>query len=128
MSAMTLDDRSADGESDAHPLRLRGEERVEHALGLVWLDAYPRIAHTQTDPVVVAARRANHDLTGTVLDLSHGFERIAKEVDHHLLQLDAVSHYLWQSLRQLEAHRRTTTLNLESQERDHFRRGSVQVH
>src|SRR5690606_41662424 len=82
-AAVSLDDRIGDGKAEARPLsrRLRGEERLEHALAYGARDARTRIF--DADVVgAVASFRAHHDRSA-FLD---GVEGVRQDVEERLVQ------------------------------------------
>ncbi len=95
---MALDDRSADPQSDSHPIALCRVERVEEAIGR--LDTHTRIGNRQAHTAVIACR-LDHDRPRPAVRAEHGIARVAQQVEDHLLQLHPVALCRWEIGRQL---------------------------
>src|SRR6266851_5421103 len=65
-AAVALDDRSADPQSDSHPIALRRVERVEEAIGR--LDTHTRIGNGQAHSAAITCR-LDHDLARASVDV-----------------------------------------------------------
>ena len=59
LPAMLLDDHAANGEPQAHAVRLRGDERPEYALKLLGIDSGPGVFDFHRNGVA-AVQRAPH--------------------------------------------------------------------
>ncbi len=88
-----LDDRAADRQAHAHPLRLRGEERLEDPLHFRLADSLAAIAHEDFHGLLVAAPRADAQQPLLFGRLVHRFQAVAGEVHHDLFDLDRIGHH-----------------------------------
>src|SRR4051812_44758054 len=90
LAAMPIDDRAADRETEPHPARLRGHERLEDLVGLGGIDAVARVPDLDDGRAALSARR---DAQDAILGRrpGQGLDRVHQEVDDHLLDLIAVA-------------------------------------
>src|SRR5690606_32556896 len=89
---MGRDNRLADGKPDADAVFLGGEESVEHPIEILRIDPRPVVTHEEADRALLVQRRADLDPPPPGITLADGLETIHKEIDDHLLKLDAVAH------------------------------------
>src|SRR5581483_1846067 len=89
-SAMRFDYGAADRKSDAHALAFGGNERLEELFHHVGADAAAGVRHTYCDDAV---RRSGRDGEMARRRVLHGFDRVADEIEQHLLHLDLVGEY-----------------------------------
>src|SRR5215470_7737858 len=87
---MGVDDRAADRQPHSHAVRLRRVERLENALQLLRVDAWPSIAYCYENTSVVVFR-ADQQLSCRQLSEPHCFDGIEDKVEDDLLQLNAIS-------------------------------------
>ena len=87
---MGLDDRPANRQPHPHAAGLRGVKRIEHALEMRRIDAWPGIAHCHKDTCVVLLG-ADQQLSCPFLCRAHCFDRVQEQVQDHLLQLNAIA-------------------------------------
>ena len=92
-SFVRLDDRAADGQAHAHPLRLRGEERLEDLLHFLLADSLAAIAHEDFHGLLVAPPRADAQHPLLFGHLVHRLQAVAGEVHHDLFDLDRIGHH-----------------------------------
>ena len=91
---MRGDDRAADSEAHAEPARLRRVEGLEHARRVDGREARPRVADRDDDVRRVAgfvAPGAQPQHAARGCDDDHRVHRVHHEVQHDLLELDAVA-------------------------------------
>ncbi len=89
---MGLDDGPADGQADAHAVRLRGHEGLEELLGDLWGDAGSGIRHAHLDQAL-GGERPRGDGQVAPGDILHGLDRVADQVEQDLLHLDPDRHH-----------------------------------
>ena len=85
---MGFDDAAADRQPDAHPGVLGGEERLKQIGERALRKTVPRIRHADFEHVVGGAGARNDKLA--IRALRHRLDRVAKQVDQDLLDLDAI--------------------------------------
>src|SRR5215213_384152 len=85
-----VDDGAADRETESHPARLRGHERLENLVGLGGIDAVARVLDLDDGGAALSARP---DAQDTVLGRrpGQGLDRVHQQVDDHLLDLIAMA-------------------------------------
>src|SRR5262245_1718167 len=90
-AAKVLHDAVGNGKTQPKPLsyRLGGEERIEDASDLVGRDAVASVCDHDRHAV---ARCANGQANVRVVAFGHCIERVAQEIEHHLLELNRMSH------------------------------------
>src|SRR5207249_1373720 len=96
------------------------EEGGEDLIQSLWVDAFSSIFYRGDHSTVFVRGRANNHFTLVVADTLHRVRAVRHEVQHDLLQLDAVANDPRQVLGQLELHDDTSPRQLASQDRDHF--------
>ena len=89
---MRFDDRSADGQADAHALLLGRHERLEQLLGDGRADAGARVCDADLDQLV--GNRLGRDREFAPLRAGHGFEGVADQVQQNLLDLYPVRQHV----------------------------------
>src|SRR5262249_18431559 len=89
LTAHVLDDAVGDREPEPKPFsdRLGGVEGIEHAIDLVGRNAVAVVGDGDRDRV---ARGANRQANGGVVAFGDRVERVAQQVEHHLLELNGV--------------------------------------
>src|SRR6266481_6064044 len=104
-ATVRFDDRTADGQAQAHALGLGGVERLEQAVQT--LRIHSRTAIPQTDEYAVRSisARADQQLPRPLADAAHRLDGVDDQVENHLLQLDPICSNDWQALRELRPHR-----------------------
>lgn len=98
---MTLDDRAADGEADAHSLALCREERVKQALRIFSIEAYADIPYGYAQRVASAPLDADQHVSRTIVDGAHRIRGVVDEIQDDLLKLDAIANDFGQVVREL---------------------------
>src|SRR5215470_4478108 len=90
-AAKVLHDAVGNGKTQPKPLsyRLGGEEWIEHAIDLVGRDAMAVVSDNDRHAVT---RCANGQANARVVAFDHCIERVAQEIEHHLLELNRLSH------------------------------------
>ena len=86
--AMRLHDRPADRQADAHAVLLGCHEGLEQLRGDDSTMPGARILNADLDEAVVGRRGRDCQRANRTVD--HGVDRVADQVDEHLLNLDAV--------------------------------------
>ena len=87
-AAVSLDDRAADRQSHAHAGFLGGEEGLKQIWNDVVLEAGAGVGHLDLDHVVRDAGVGDDELAPR--RLRHRFQRVAEQIDQHLLDLHPV--------------------------------------
>ena len=88
---MRLDDRSADRQSDAHAGLLGRKEGLKQAGHYVILGNPGRYLKPQLDHVVRRSSIGHGQFAAR--GVRHGVQRVAKQIDQHLLDLDPVDQH-----------------------------------
>jgi hypothetical protein len=125
---MTLDDRAADGQADAHAAALGRVEGLEEAVHAPRVEAHPRILHGQPRAIAFASLGPDHQLPRTVLDGAHRLRGVQEQVQDDLLELHAVARDGRKFLREFRPQDHPAPLEFAAGQRDHLPRGLVQVH
>ena len=128
-AAMRFDDRPADREPHAESTRLRRVERLEHSGLRIRSRALrpSRGPRTCTPCRHRSKRDVDPHLAGTALDLTRRFDRIEDQVQHDLLQLNAISRNGRQLFREARLERHPGPLQLMANHRDHVTDNLVEV-
>src|SRR4051812_29906500 len=90
-AAMGLDDRSADGKTDAHSFFLRRHKRMEQPARDLRRQPRPGIRHHHFDTAVRVAQSPDFELSPGYL--LHRFDAVAYKIDDHLLHLNLVDQH-----------------------------------
>src|SRR4051812_10944259 len=91
VSLMRLNDGSADGESNAHSLCLRGVERFEHVLFIFSCETGTRIPDAQPDLIGLIPLGFDQQFPGTTVVRVHYIRAVSYQVQDDLLKLDAIA-------------------------------------
>ena len=102
---MRIDDRTADRQAHPQAAGLGRVEGLEEALEARRSKARTRIPHRDDYAVRPARGGADQQLSPPVADVAHRFDRIDDQVQDNLLELDSISLYERQALRELHLHR-----------------------
>ena len=113
---MIFDDGAADGQSHAHTFRLGSEKGLEQAFAVFPVDAMPPVDDGDLHRPFAAGARPNGEHALVRLGILHGVEPIADEVEHHLLDQDAVGVHVRQTGRDIEREANTAPLRIEIDE------------
>ncbi len=84
---MLLDDHAADGEPQAHTVRLRRDKRAEYALELLGIDAEPGVFDFHRNGVAAVKRASHLQQPASIRRRGHGFERVVGQIEDDFLQL-----------------------------------------
>jgi hypothetical protein len=87
---MGVDDRPANRQPHPCSAGLCGVEGLKNALEMFRRDARPGIVHCHKDTCVVLFG-ADYKLSRRCLNRAHCFDRVQKQVQDHLLQLNAIT-------------------------------------
>src|SRR5215510_9087222 len=91
VAAMRLDDGARDRQADPHAMPLGGEERLEQLRSRLFRNAVSGVGHADGDHAVLAGSGGHDELApGRLL---HGLDRVAHEVEQHLLDLHLVGEH-----------------------------------
>src|SRR5208283_5129756 len=85
MPLVTLDDRTADGQTDAQPIRFGRVERLKQLFNAAWILADARVANQQLDAVGALDLRLDSQRSRPALDAGHRISGIQQQVRHHRL-------------------------------------------
>src|SRR5262249_25083617 len=127
-TVMSLDDRAADKQSDAHAAALRGAEGIEQRAEALQRQSHTRIAHRQAN--IVALRLSlglDQQLPRSILHVRHRFQAIAEEIQNDLLELNPIAGDEREIIRKLRLKNDAISLKLLSRQRDEFSDRLVQV-
>src|SRR5215467_12927557 len=95
LSAMSLDDASANGEPHAHAGGLGCEQRVENAIPDGLVDSGSRILDTHKHSVGAIDVRPDAQDARPVSDGAYRIRAVHDEIHDDLLQLDSIAQCLW---------------------------------
>src|SRR5262249_2021674 len=90
-STLALDDGAAHKPTGSHTTGLGGEKGCEQFLRVADGEADPVILHGQAHITTFITFSSDDQLAWTIVDIAHGLRGVQEEVEHHLLQLDAVA-------------------------------------
>src|SRR6266853_1282977 len=99
-AVMRFNDRSADGESHAGPVKLGGKERIKDMLRLLRGQPHSRITDGH-NKVPVFSWLGLDGKVACSIRFSHRLNTVQDEVHHDLLQLHAIAHDMGKVRRQL---------------------------
>src|SRR5678815_4249430 len=89
---MSLDDRAADREANAHAAALRrveGREQLVHALAI---EANSSVSDTQPHACSAFPFRPDQQVARSLVDAGHRVRGIADQIQHHLLDPVSYTH------------------------------------
>src|SRR5215469_11175326 len=99
-ATMRFYDRAADRQSHAHAARLGRVERVEHPMEIRRVQSRTRILHRNEHAVWRLLLGADQQRAPSLADAAHRLDGIENQVQHRLLQPDAISMTERQSLQE----------------------------
>jgi hypothetical protein len=123
-----LDDRATDREAHPHASRLRGEEGVEQGVEIAGVNPGPGVPYFNQHGVRVASVRGDFQLARPLADLIHRLDRVDKQIQHDLLQLDAIGLNEGQRGGELRPHLDGTPLQLVLRDPHDFADDEIHVH
>jgi hypothetical protein len=88
---MLLDNRTADGQPDAHPIVFRRVERVEQPVNALGVHPYARVSYGQTHLIGSLRLCPDHQLARPVVYLAHGVRRVPEQIEDDLLELNSIT-------------------------------------
>src|ERR1700722_10153618 len=103
LTAMTLDDTLADGETQSGSVSLRRNERVENPGQILLADSWSGVLHRHPNSVDAGQFRADTQLPASINDRVHRFHRVDEQVGDKLLQLTSMTSKTGNFGRQLDA-------------------------
>src|SRR5580700_3253746 len=112
LPAMLLDDHAANGEPQAHAVRLRGDESAEYALELLDIDSGPGVFDLHRDGVAAVKRAVKLQQVASICRRGHCLERWVGQIEDDFLNLAGVAEDMRQLGQQLGAHRNAAILQL----------------
>src|SRR5258708_9200955 len=115
-AAVRFDDRTADGQAQAHALGLGGVERLEQAVQTLRIQSRAGIPQTDEYAVRSISARADQQLPRPLADAAHRLDGVDDQVENHLLQLDPICSDDWQALRELRPHRDAALQNFATRQ------------
>jgi len=115
---MGFDDGATDREADSHASSLRRVEGVKESLRIVWTEAHAGILNGQAHTIAVVVFGPDQELPRTILDGAHRFRGVQEQVQHHLLQLDAVTGNRGQMAGQIRRYRNPASVDFVSREQE----------
>ena len=106
LRTMRFQDRAADRQSQPQSIALGGEERRENALEIASGNSRPAVAHRDAQVPRISAHCLHSNYTFVLRTILHRVKRIEQQIEHDLLQLNAVTPDLWQivSYMHVQAH------------------------
>src|SRR4051812_36370462 len=116
---MSMDDRAANRQPHACSTGLRGVEGVEDSIQVRRINARPRIAHGNEDACLILLC-ADQQLSRPLLNRTHCLSRIQNQIQHDLLQLNAIPQNRKWSLRKPGLDRNAIPEGQASSQYDHF--------
>src|SRR5467141_2726361 len=127
LSAVILDDGTADRKPHAHASRLGGVKSVEDVRRAFGVEAYSRVLNrhaclTALDPLCLDDQHSR-----PISHPAHGFDRIHHEVQHHLLQLHAITQHGREIVGELGSQKHPIAADFTLGENRDFLHGIVQV-
>src|SRR6187455_3194026 len=117
---MRFDDRTTDCESHTEALHFGSDKRLKYALEIIVRDSGATIANCAHDFTAAAFEvRGNGDPAFASVDRRHGLTRIHDQVQHYLLQLDAVAEYQRQVWIECHVHGHVSRREVDAREVEH---------
>src|SRR5882672_12026414 len=92
-TTMLFDDRTADGESDAHSTALGGVEGLKDLVHHVGLESDADVLHRQAHTIAFVTFSSDEQLPRPIVYASHSVGSITEQVQDHLLKLDAIGYH-----------------------------------
>src|SRR6185437_7754518 len=106
---MILDDRTTNGEPNAHSAALCRVERVEQSVSALPFDARSGILYRYAHDVVVLLR-SDRQQSRTIVDVAHRLNGISKQIQDDLLKLDSIPAHRREIIGKLKAQYDTASL------------------
>src|SRR6185436_8991481 len=125
---MSLDDRAADRQPDAHASLLGRVESIEQFVETLTIEAYAGISDRDANVRGPVRYGTDHQPPGTIVDVQHRLGGIAKQIQNDLLKLDAITHHERQGLSQFELESHAVPLKIVHRQCDDLPRRLVQIH
>src|SRR5258708_33239205 len=88
---MTLNNGTTDGQADPHTVTLCRVERIKESINALRVEPHPYILHSQAHTLTFVSFGPDHQLPWTIINAPHRFQGVHKQVQHYLLQLDAIA-------------------------------------
>src|SRR5260370_28734447 len=113
---MSLDDRAADRQPYAHAFGFGGEEGVEDAVHVRWIESRTDIRDRDQHVARLLELRNNPQYPRPVHDRARRLDGIHDKIKDHLLQLDTVARDGFDTVRQLGLKRNILPAQLTAQQ------------
>jgi len=127
MTSMTFDDHTANGQSQAHPVRLGRKKRVEYLVCFFGIDSRPRVLDFNDNRAISAIFGLHPQYSAIHIDQVHCVNRILHQIDHDFLQLTAMADYFRHLFFQLDAHGNVMFSQLAVESAQYAKRQVIQI-
>ena len=95
---MSLDDRAANRQPNAHTAALGCVEGIKKLFHALVIETHTGIPHDQAHKVAVFSFCSDQQVPRSVVNTNHRVGRIAEQVQDDLLELDTIACYGWKVL------------------------------
>ena len=95
---MSLDDRAANRQPNAHTAALGCVEGIKEPFHVLVIETHTGIPHGQAHKVAVFSFCSDQQVSRSVVNTNHRLGRIAEQVQDDLLELDTIACYGWKVL------------------------------
>ena len=113
--------------ADSHAILFRRIESVEELVCGIRSETDPRVCHAETHVVILIRFGFDQQLSRPVVNAGHRVRSIAYQVQHDLLQLDAIADDGRKVLGELAAQDHAIPLQVAQRQCNHLARGLVQI-
>ena len=103
-------------------------ERFEQLLGTFIFETDTGILHRKSHMIVIVSFGFNHHVPGPIVDATHRFGGVKKQVQDDLLKLDTIAGDGWEIFGKYGAQARVVPLNFVLRQRNHFSCHLVQIY
>jgi len=109
---MSLDDRTTDGQSDAHAAVFCRVEGVEQLVEMLTVEADAGVPNDDSNTLFAVCLGPNDHSPGTIVNARHCLGGVAKQVQDDLLELDAIAHDEWKRIGELQLQSHAVSLEV----------------
>ena len=124
---MSLDDRAADEQPDAHAAALRRVEGIEQLVHALTVEPDAGIPDDHTHTVAILPFGSDQQLPRPIVDVDHRVRGVAKQIQDDLLELDAIAGDDREIVGELRLKNHAISLKVAQRQRNDLSRGLVQI-
>src|SRR5262245_59284151 len=124
---MSLDDRTAHKQPDAHAAAFRGVEGIEQRVLALWREAHAGVTNGQTYAVAVLTFGLDPQVSRSIVHVDHRVRGVTEQVQDDLLKLDTIAGDVGEVVGEFRLQNDAISLKIVRRQRNDLSRRLVQI-